>query len=296
MKTSVFFLLISLLIPTLLSAQNQKETLAPVLFEHLRLNVPDKEAAAIWYEEIVGLEIMKTDNKEVIYVADKDHNFMLELSSIPNIKNTYFDIDINAFHLAFEGHKTIEKVAERILANNGTQEGNMYKNKVGDFVLNARDPNGFVSQLIHRVNPFYPQPVKSTIRFEHFAFNTPDQKIAALWYVQFMNLNIPWSKDIDVANNNFRNYRVPYVGDSEGRMSLEMFGKDIESTLSNQPHDVIHIAFTCNDPEKLANQMIYGGAKQVGEKHIAKNGDIIIDMYDPSGVPIRLIKRKKAIL
>jgi len=222
---------------------------------------------------------------------------MLELSSIPNIRNTYFDIHIDAFHMAFEGHKTIEAVADKMLANKGVQEGALYRNLVGDYVMNVRDPNGFTSQLIHRVNPFFAKPVKSTIRFEHFAYNTPDQKITALWMVEFMDLNIPWSKDIDTTKNNYRNYRVPYVGDAARSMSLELFGKkEVDMTFAKVSHQECHIAFTTNDPEKLAKRMVYGGSKIVTPARKETNGDVIIGLVDPSNFPIRLIKRAKPIL
>jgi hypothetical protein len=290
-------LLILFFIPGFLFAQNKKEVLSPIKFEHLRINVADKEATAKWYVDNVGLEIIPSNDKEVVNIADKDHNFMLELSSIPNIRNTWFDIHIDAFHLAFEGHKTIAAVAEKMLANKGTQEGTLYQNKIGDYVMNVRDPNGFTSQLIHRVNPFFAKPVKSTIRFEHFAYNTPDQKTSALWLVEFMDLNIPWSKDIDTTINNYRNYRVPYVGDAAQSMSLELFGKkEVDMTFAKVSHQECHIAFTTDDPEKLAKRMVYGGAKIIGGVRKNPNGDIIIDMTDPSNFPIRLIKRNKAVL
>jgi catechol 2,3-dioxygenase-like lactoylglutathione lyase family enzyme len=274
-----------------------KERLPPVLFEHLRVNVADKEATAKWYVEHVGLEIIPTENKEVVYVADKDHHFMFEFSSIPGLKNNYADTHLDGFHCAFEGHKTIEAVGERMLKNGATQLGEITRNLVGDYVLNFKDINGLNAQLLHRVDPFYPKPVKSTIRFEHFAFNTPNQMLSALWYVEFMDLTIPWSKDIDKAKNMDRNYRVPYVGDVGQRMSFELFGKpDVECSLYNLPHDVIHIGFSTDEPEKLAKQMIFGGARQVGENRTEANGDRVIDLYDPRGAPIRLIKRKKPIL
>lgn len=293
-KTSLIALFF---IPVLVFAQNKKEILSPVKFEHLRINVADKEATAKWYVENVGLEIIPSKNREVVYVADKDHNFMLELSSIPNIRNTYFDIHIDAFHMAFEGHKTIEAVADKMLANKGVQEGALYRNLVGDYVMNVRDPNGFTSQLIHRVNPFFAKPVKSTIRFEHFAYNTPDQKTSALWMVEFMDLNIPWSKDIDTTKNNYRNYRVPYVGDVARSMSLELFGKkEVDMTFAKVSHQECHIAFLTNDPEKLAKRMVYGGSKIINPARKDTNGDVIIDLVDPSNFPIRLIKRAKPIL
>jgi uncharacterized glyoxalase superfamily protein PhnB len=233
----------------------------------------------------------------VVYVADKDHNFMLELSSIPGLKNTYSDIHIDGFHIAFEGHKSIQGVAEKMLANGGVQEGALYTNLIGDYVMNVRDPNGFTSQLIHRVNPFFSKPVKSTIRFEHFAFNTSDQKTAALWYVEFLDLNVPWSKDIDTTKNNYRNYRVPYVGDAGRNMSLELFGKpEVPMTLSQMKHDEVHIAYSTDEPEKLAKRMVYGGAKIVTPVRKESNGDIIIDLVDPYNFPIRLINRAKPVL
>lgn len=283
--------------PQLVSGQHLKEKLPPVLFEHLRLNVADKEATAKWYVENVGLEVIPTENKDVVYVADKDHHFMFEFSSIPGLKTNYADIHIDAFHAAFEGHKTIEAVGERMLKHGATQLGEIYRNKVGDYVLNFKDINGLNAQLLHRVDPFYPKPVKSTIRFEHFAFNTPDQMQSALWYVEFMDLTIPWSKDIEKTNNMYRNFRVPYVGDVGQRMSIELFGKkELGCAFYNLPHEVIHLGFTTDEPEKLAKRIIFGGGRQVGEKRTEANGDVVVDVYDPRGAPFRLIQRKKPIL
>ena len=284
-------------IPIASLAQNEKEVLAELQFEHIRINVADKVATAKWYVENLGLEIVPYKSSEFIYVTDKDHNFMIELSAIPNLKTTYFDIHIDAFHLAFEGHKSINAVAEKMLANGGVQEGVLYTNKIGDYVMNIRDPNGFNTQLLHRVKPFFPKPVKSTIRFEHFAFNTPDQKVTALWFVEFMGLEVPWSKDIDTLNNNYRNYRVPYIGDAGRNMSLELFGKkEVDITLAKMKHDECHIAFLTNEPEKLTNIMVYGGAKVITPAKVQSNGDVIVDLVDPSNFPIRLIKRRKPIL
>lgn len=221
---------------------------------------------------------------------------MIEFSSIPSLKNTYFDVELDSYHLAFEGHRTIEAVAAKMLENGAEQVGTIYRNQVGDFVLNLQDPNGFAAQLIHRVDAFLPKPKKSTIRFEHFAFNTADQKTSALWFVQFMDLTIPWSKDIDVTKNGDRNYRVPYIGDVENRMSFELYAKDVDCSLYNMPHEVVHVAFTTNEPERLAKRLIHGGAKQVGETRVEANGDVVVDIYDPRGVPLRLIKRKKSML
>jgi catechol 2,3-dioxygenase-like lactoylglutathione lyase family enzyme len=285
------------LLPVTAGAQNIKEDLAPLRLEHVRLNVADAAATARWYAEHADLEILPGAPAGLFYVADKDHNFMIEFSAIPGLKTNYADVPVDGFHLAFEGHKTIEAVAERLLAHGARPEGEIYRNKIGDYVLNVRDPNGVTFQLLHRVNPFFSKPVKSNLRFEHFAFNTPDQKRTALWYVEFMGLAIPWSKDIEVTNSYFRNYRVPYVGDHGRNMSLELFGKpEVEMTFGKMNHEVCHLAFTTDAPEKWAKQMVYGGARQVGPARIEANGDMVVDLFDPSNFPIRLIKRSKAVL
>lgn len=282
---------------TKVHAGQDQESPAILKFEHLRLNVANKEQTAQWYVDQVGLEIIPSSEKDFIYVADKDRNFMLELSSIPDIRNQYFDIHLDSIHLAFEGHKTIEAVAEKMLANQGVQEGSISRNQIGDYVINVRDPNGFVAQLIHRVNPFFSKPLKSTIRFEHVAFNTPDQKVAALWYVEFMDLKLPWSKDIDSTKDNLRNYRVPYVGDASRSMSFELFGKsDIPMVFSSLTHQECHVAFSTDEPEKVAKRMVFGGAKMVGDVQKGPNGNTVVDLRDPIGVPIRLISRKVPLL
>lgn len=286
-----------LLFSTGAMAQNEKEALSPVGFEHLRINVADKNAIARWYVDTMGLEIIASGNKDVVYVADRDHNFMFEFSSIPNLRTSYTDIPVDGFHVAFEGHKTIEQVAEKMLANGARQDGTIYRNAIGDYVLNVRDPNGLTIQLIHRVNPFYAKPVKSSIRFEHVGLNAVGQMVSALWYVEFMDLLIPWSKDIDEKANNFRNYRVPYVGDAARKMSIELYDKtSIDYSYKKLSHDESHIAFSSNDPERLAKRMVYGGARKLTAMRTESNGDMIIDLVDPRDFPVRLIKRKVAVL
>ena len=78
---------------------------------------------------------------------------------------------------------------------------------------------------------------------------------------------------------------------------MELFGKkEVDLTLAKMKHDEVHIAFLTEDPQKLAKRMVYGGAKIVTALKKCSNGDLMIDLVDPTGFPIRLIKRKKAIL
>jgi len=291
----LFFVVFS--VSTSALAQHEKVFLSPVGFEHLRVNVVDKNATARWYVENMGLIILPSSNHSFVYVADRDRNFMFEFSSIPNIRNTYFDIHVDGFHVAFDGQKTIEQVAERMLANGAKQDGPATRNAIGDYVQNVRDQNGLTIQLIHRVKPFFAKPVNSPIRFEHFGYNTPGQMVSAMWYLEFMDLLIPWSKDIDEKSNRLRNYRVPYVGDAGRKMSFELYDKvGIAYSFSTVSHEECHIAFSTNDPEKLALRMIDGGARKLSPMRMESNGDALIDLVDPRGFPVRLIKRAMAVL
>ena len=70
----------------------------------------------------------------------------------------------------------------------------------------------------------------------------------------------------------------------------------MENTFAKMKHDEVHVAYLTTEPEKLAKRMVYGGAKIVTELKKSSNGDLIIDLVDPSGFPIRLIKRIRPIL
>lgn len=278
-------------------SENVKEAQSPVGINHLRVNVADKDATARWYVDTLELEIIPSSNPDVVCVADKDHYFYLEFSSIPGIRTTYSDIHLDAFHIAFEGGKNIEEIGERMLANGATQEGEIFRNLIGDYVLNSRDPNGLSVQLIRRINNFYPKAVKAPLRFEHVGLNVANQMIASLWLIEFVDMTIPWSKDIDTKANNFRNYRVPYVGDKAGKMSIELYDKKgVDYSYASFKHEEAHIAFSSDEPERLAKQMVYGGAQQLSPMRTEPNGDQVIDLVDPRNFPFRLVKQKTAVL
>ncbi len=293
----VLFLSASVLAQSTADVSNIKPKFKPLAFEHLRLNVADKDTIARWYVDNMGMDIIPSNNKDVVYVADKDRNFMIEFSSILGKRMTYSDVHLDAFHAAFEGHRAIEEIGEKLLKNGGIQDGKISRNANGDYVSNVRDPNGFVIQLIHRVSPFFAKPVKHTLRFEHVGLNVPGQMVSALWYVEFMNLTLPWSKDMDAKKDRFRNYRVPMIGDVTGKMSVELYDKPtVDYSFAKMSHEEAHIAFSTDEPETVAKFMVYGGAKQLAALRTEPNGDQVIDLMDPRNFPIRLIKRKTTVL
>ncbi|MEX2428829.1 MAG: hypothetical protein WD577_11335 [Bacteroidales bacterium] len=70
MKTLLQIFLLVCFLPINNFSQNLKEELKAIRFEHLRINVPDKEATAKWYVDNVGLEIISSSDEEVIYLRD----------------------------------------------------------------------------------------------------------------------------------------------------------------------------------------------------------------------------------
>src|SRR5882757_9155759 len=97
------------------------------------------------------------------------------------------------------------------------------------------------------------------------------QKDAALWYVEFMGLTIPWSKDPADSTRAVSNYRIPYVGDPGRNMAMEFLTTGPERDYTKLGFGVSYIAFEVKDAAALAKNMIRGGAKQIGETQKSSN-------------------------
>ena len=301
-------------------------------FEYVHINVPDKMETADWYVKYLDMEKVASSDTSVIYLTDKDHNFMIEFGSDSTLKNTHNEVPFDAYHLAFNAKQGQIALGKTLIANGAKSvnrkgqptvdlpadslpnaTSNPSINTQGDYVYRFKDKNGMNVELVRRVDPFYPVGMKSDLRFEHFAFNVKNQLVSALWYTEAMGLTQPWSKDINTSTNFISNYRVAYVGDVEKRMTLEIYADtaklytSIDSSYSyhNLSHGVIHIGFSTNNPDSLAKFMIKLGAKgkvpvadlvNKYDKVTLANGDEYVDLRDPRGAPIRLIKRKLKLL
>jgi predicted enzyme related to lactoylglutathione lyase len=268
----------------------------PIRFEHLGLNCVNQIETADWYMKYMGLvELWQKDNRRVIYIGDADGNFSLELYT-KEAKDKLSNLNTDAFHIAFEGND-IEALSKKMIEGGSIQIGKTSVSAIGDVVIDIADPWGNKLQLIHRKEPFFTKPVKSSLRFEHIGLNVENQMVTALWYSEFMGLVIPFSKD-PTGPNKSSNYRAPYVGDPSGHMSLELYSKPKTAVGNYGALDTTasHLAFAVNDAATVAAKMVKGGATQLATPNVNTVGDVVIDLRDPWGVNIQLVQRKAPFL
>ena len=260
-----------------------------IKFQYWALNVPDKAAAAQWYKNTLGFNIINEGNDT--YVSDAGNNFRIKFFSDPTQKNNYKDLSFDACHIALESD-SMRYWSQKILKAGGTYNTQPRLNAIGDAVIDMRDPNGVMIQLIYRVRPYYTHTAGS-LRFEHLALNMSNNKDAALWYVEFMGMTIPWSKDPADSTRTVSNYRIPYVGDPGRKMAMEFLTTGNERDYTKLGFGVSYITFEVKDAHTLAKNMVRGGAKQIGDPQKNSTGSLVIRMRCPWGNMLELVEGKK---
>ncbi|MDB4926001.1 VOC family protein [Mucilaginibacter sp.] len=260
-----------------------------IKFKYLALNVPDKMEAAQWWHNTLNFNIIKEANE--VYVSDAGNNFRIKFFSDPLQKNNYSDVSFDACHIALESDN-LSYWEQKILKAGGKYNTPPRHNLIGDAVVDMRDPHGIMIQLIYRVHPYYTHK-SGTLRFEHLALNMTQQKDAALWYVEFMGLTIPWSKDPADSTRAVSTYRIPYVGDPGRNMAMEFLSTGPERDYTKLGFGVSYIAFEVKDATTLAKKMISGGAKQISNTEKDANKTLVIKIRCPWGNMLELIEVKK---
>ncbi len=262
-------------------------TAQDIKFKYLALNVPDKVAAAEWYRSTLGFKVIN-EGKDV-YVSDAGGNFRIKFFSDPAQKNNYADVSFDACHIALESDN-MRSWEQKILKAGGSYNTPPRLNQIGDAVIDMRDPRGIMIQLIYRVRPYYTH-TSGTLRFEHLALNMSNNKDAALWYVEFMGLTIPWSKDPADSARAVSNYRIPYVGDPGRNMAMEFLTTGDTRPYTQLGFGTSYLAFEVTDATKLAKNMIRGGAKQIGEPFKDSKGHLTIRLRCPWGNMLELVQK-----
>jgi len=257
-----------------------------IVLKYVAFNVPDVRVAAQWYHNTLGFTIVN-EGKDT-YVSDAGRNFRIRFFSDPTQKNNYNDISFNACHMAIETDD-IHKWEQRVLQAGGKYNTDSRLNAIGDKVIDMRDPNGLMLQLISRVRPYYSR-TPGAMRFEHLALNMSNNKEAALWYVEFMGLTIPWSKDPADSIRPVSNYRIPYVGDPGRNMAMEFLTTGDVRDYTKLGFEVSYVAFEVKNAAAFIKNMVRGGAKQIGEPH-KSNGKIYIRVRCPWGNMLQVEQR-----
>lgn len=119
--------------------------------EHIALNLTDARAAAKWYEENLGMEIVKSfDDPPYIHFLADEAGSMIEIYSNPaGAIPEYEKMSPYTMHIAF----AVDDMAashERLLGAGATALGPIDTTPAGDLLAFLRDPWGVTLQLVMR--------------------------------------------------------------------------------------------------------------------------------------------------
>ena len=121
-------------------------------FEHVALNVPDRDAFVRWYVDNVGLQVVRDIPGKMAFLADSQGVVMLEVYSNSNAQQLEFAAtDPLAVHVAFEVDDPAA-AAETLVAA-GASIHDPFKTAGDDTMVMLRDPFGIGLQLIRRGSP-----------------------------------------------------------------------------------------------------------------------------------------------
>jgi catechol 2,3-dioxygenase-like lactoylglutathione lyase family enzyme len=123
--------------------------------EHVALNLKEPHQSARWYQEHMGLKIVKASEEApfIHFLAD-DAGSMLEFYSNPlgEIPD-YASINPFTLHLAFTSDD-VAGTRERLEAAGASTIDEISTTPTGDQLLFMRDPWGLCIQILKRSKPF----------------------------------------------------------------------------------------------------------------------------------------------
>ena len=118
-------------------------------FEHIGVNVADKEAFTRWYTENLGVTVIRDVPGKMSFLADSEGQVIMEVYSNPDapvldFKETHF----LTLHVAFEADDP--ENAARALVAAGARIVDPAKKAGEDILIMLKDPFGLSLQLIKR--------------------------------------------------------------------------------------------------------------------------------------------------
>jgi catechol 2,3-dioxygenase-like lactoylglutathione lyase family enzyme len=123
--------------------------------EHVALFVKDPVAVARWYEEHLGLRIVRSSDAGpsfTRFLADSAGTTVMEIYSGTLPVPDYAAMDPLLLHVAF-ATDDLPATRSRLLAAGATAEGDVTATPAGDRLAMLRDPWGLAIQLAHRATP-----------------------------------------------------------------------------------------------------------------------------------------------
>lgn len=123
------------------------------------------------------------------------------------------------------------------------------------------------------------------MQIEHAGIQVKDPVKMADWYVTHLGFKCVRSGDSPVP--------VRFIADGSGKVMLEVYNNPEVAVPDYAAMDPLHlhVAFTCADPGPTARRLLSAGARMVSGPEIKPNGDELVMLRDPWGLPIQLCKR-----
>jgi len=260
-----------------------------IRFEHLALNVFDPVKVTKWYQENLGLKIVRQGGEPTYttFISDQGGNMMFEFFYNKDYPVQDFSKwDCTSIHMAFIC-EDVSKIKEKLMSNGATVCSDIRKTDSGDEVLVLRDPWGFSIQFIKRENKMLNH---DGFYFEHLAFNLSDSKAKAKWFTENLGMIIK------------REGKAPsygmFISDSGENMMLELYQQKDYPVIGfdSLSHMTIHLAFMTDNIEAVKEKLLNTGAKVVEDITKTASGDFVLMMRDPFGMPTQFVKRANPML
>ena len=258
-------------------------------FEHIAFNVPDPSAMAKWYTDNLGMKMMRGSfaPNASAFLADSGMHMMMEI--LHNIDYPVFEsakIHYTSIHLAFVTSNII-KTQEQLVGAGATVADSLRKTTSGDLVMTLRDPWGLPIQFVERVKPMLEF---SGLYPEHFAINVADSREISKWFVKNLGM-------IVIHDGKAPAYGM-FVADAGKNMMFELYqNKDIPMVnFDSVSYQTFHVAFVVHGIQTVKDALVATGAKIAEDMKKTLNGDDVLMLRTPWGLPIQLVKRVDPML
>lgn len=122
--------------------------------EHVALQVADPVAVARWYEEQLGMRVVRTGDApgHARFLADDAGASVLELYAGTLPVPQYGEMDPALLHVAFAA-EDVPAARARLIAAGAVAVGDVVVTPAGDQFAMLRDPWGLALQLARRARP-----------------------------------------------------------------------------------------------------------------------------------------------
>jgi catechol 2,3-dioxygenase-like lactoylglutathione lyase family enzyme len=126
------------------------------------------------------------------------------------------------------------------------------------------------------------------MKFEHVAFNVPDARATAAWYVENLGMQIVRAMD-----------RAPFahfMADETGRTALELYTNTSAPIPDYEAMNqfTLHVAFAVEDAAIVRDRLIAAGATLIDESGSVESS-ILVFLRDPWGVTLQLCQRSRPL-